>query len=320
MKNLNKYKIGGFDVMVQQYSRDTALKMNRSKIIGSSDIGSIMGVNPYCSAYKLFLEKIGNINPDFDARTIKKMAIGKMMEDFILSAYLDIYGIDATSIGRDVRIDKEGFTAQADAIVDGVILEIKNIEKFYGGFLEHGELAIPAYYKYQMYWQMYLFGIKQAKLIVFNNSEQQLYALDCEYPAPQVIELMLSKANEFLNALQTGNVDLIKPDLIDDYALMHPKATGLSYIPVKQFYDDLLVLNEQIKELEKQAEEKKNTIKLYMKDSEAIYNEDDKAMVSWKAVTTSRIDSDKLKSEYPDIYNASLKYTTARVFKCNNGK
>ena len=101
---------------------------------------------------------------------------------------------------------------------------------------------------------------------------------------------------------------------------MHPKPTGLSYIPVKQFYDDLLVLNEQIKELEQQAEEKKNSIKLYMKDSEAIYNEDDKAMVSWKAVTTSRIDSDKLKSEYPDIYNANLKYTTARVFRCNNGK
>lgn len=314
MKNINKYKVKGFNTFVLQYGRDTELNMDRSKCIGSSDVGSIMGVNPYCSAYKLFLEKMGTITNCLDDKKKKRLAIGRMMEDFILACYLDVNEIDAVDIQRDARVIKEMFTAQADAIVNGTIIEIKNIDRFYDSYIKDGEIIIPEYYKYQMYWQMYLFNIKQAKLVVYNNSEQQLYQMDLYYPNNDVIQDMLEKVNVFKRAIETRNVDLIKPDTLEDMILLDSKPKGISYIPIKQFYDELISLNSQVKELDKRVEDCKNHIKLYMGEYDTL-TKDDKPIITYKTQTSNRLDTDFVKNNYPEIYEKGIQVSKSRVFK-----
>jgi len=244
------------------------------------------------------------------------------MEDFILCAYLDTVEVASSDdFKRDERITKGNFTAQADAIINGVILEIKNIANFYAPFYnEQGDLTIPAYYRYQMYWQMYLFGLKHAKLVVFNNKEQEIYTFDLDYPPCETIDNMIKEANHFLEALRVQNVNMLRPENVDDYALITPSednlANRLSYVPVKQFYDDLMVLTVQIKELETKADECRKQLKLYMQDRPVLYDETkERPMVSWKAVTSNRLDTSRLKEELPEVYNNFLKATTTRVFK-----
>lgn len=319
MKNINKYKINGFRAYIEQYGRDNELNIDRSKIIGSSDIGSIMEVNPYCSAYKLFLEKTGVLPNTFDNDKKKKLAIGKMMEDFIINCYLNIHGIEYDNIQRDVRITKDSFTAQADAIIEDTIIEVKNIERFYGQYTDSGELKIPEYYKYQMFWQMYLFGIKKAKLVVYNNSEQQLYELPLDYPSQEEIAIMIAKAHHFLKALIDKNVDMVKPKSIEDMILINSKNVGINYLPVKQFYDDLLVLNTQLKDIENKISNCKKNIILYMGEHDSLLK-DGKTILTYKTQITNRLNTESIKENHSDIYNDNIKQIKTRVFKLANAK
>jgi predicted phage-related endonuclease len=71
-------------------------------------------------------------------------------------------------------------------------------------------------------------------------------------------------------------------------------------------------LNADIKALEEQKKEIENNIKNELGQAEKGYINDYE--ISWKQVTSNRVDTKLLKSKYPDIYKDVCKESTYRKF------
>ena len=89
MKNVIKHKLPS--------TREEWLS-KRLKGIGGSDAGSILGFNPYKSAYTLWCEKTGRIHNDIDNES---MRLGRDLEDYVAQRFTE-------ATGKKVR--KSGFS------------------------------------------------------------------------------------------------------------------------------------------------------------------------------------------------------------------
>ena len=81
-------------------------------------------------------------------------------------------------------------------------------------------------------------------------------------------------------------------------------------------FDEKLKRRKDISDLEKKLKKEKSQIeqeiKVYMDDAELA--ESNQFSVSWKPVTSSRVDTEKLKSAYPEAYKSCLKESVTRRF------
>ena len=75
---------------------------------------------------------------------------------------------------------------------------------------------------------------------------------------------------------------------------------------------ELRELQRLIEEAQAEAETIKDAIKAHMGDSETAYAGEDK--ITWKPVTTVRIDTTALKKAMPEVAQAFTRQTTARRF------
>ena len=73
---------------------------------------------------------------------------------------------------------------------------------------------------------------------------------------------------------------------------------------------DILELQGKLEREKKEIEQK---IKLYMEDAEKAEN--DHYTVTWKTISSNRVDSKKLKENHPDIYQKCLKPSASRRFE-----
>ena len=71
-------------------------------------------------------------------------------------------------------------------------------------------------------------------------------------------------------------------------------------------------IEEAIDRLTAEKQQIEQEVKVFMKNAE--YAENEKYLVSWKNVTTNRIDAKRLKEEMPEIYEKFCKETTSRRF------
>jgi putative phage-type endonuclease len=128
----------------------------RKKGIGSSEIGAILGLNPYTSAYDVWLEKTGQIEP-FQGN--ERTRLGKRLEVPILMEYeersgtkLEIF-IDKTF----VHPERSWQLATPDALVKEHpgIVEAKLVGmRMMSQWGEQGTDQVPEYYLVQGSWQM----------------------------------------------------------------------------------------------------------------------------------------------------------------------
>jgi putative phage-type endonuclease len=79
-------------------------KAERARGIGASDVASIAGVNPYRTAFEVYLEKIGELDPDarIDDASRDRMERGHRLEDVALEWDRDITGEPFERVTRTV--------------------------------------------------------------------------------------------------------------------------------------------------------------------------------------------------------------------------
>jgi len=82
--------------------------------------------------------------------------------------------------------------------------------------------------------------------------------------------------------------------------------------------NQLVTVQQEIKELEQLAEELQEKIKEEMKDSEVA--EVGNFIVTWKSVTAERLDVARFKKELPDIYKQFLTSSVTRRFTLKQKK
>ncbi|MCL2064078.1 MAG: YqaJ viral recombinase family protein [Candidatus Cloacimonetes bacterium] len=314
--------------------------IDRTKFLGASDIGTIFGFNPYCSAIELWQEKIGirqrpNITDITDKENFSESAYWGVEDEpsvakrFTLETGLKVFKreepfthyIHKFLVGH---IDREGIDAEGKRFV----LECKTANEYAKS--QWSKNGIPDRYMLQVHLYILLgnydYGYIACK---FGNKAFVIERVEREQ---RIEAAIIAKALWFWNFVETKKMPPADCSEICTETLkeLYPQATPDSFISEQEIYNLLPNVDEMLKkeiELKCQAklidDERKfihNTVKQVMGDNEKLYT--NQHAVSWKNNKPSQsFDSKRFKEDHPDLYNEyCVEKPGARPFLVNELK
>ncbi len=164
----------------------------RSKGIGGSQVGTILGLNAWESAYTLWAKLTGQIPDSFEQN--EKMFWGTVLEPVIRTEWakqnpeFEVFETGTWADGWK-HANPDGILKCGD---DYGLLEIKT-----AGYRWD---VVPPQYVAQVQWYMYLLGLKWCKVVVlFQGNQLQTFHVDFD---AEFIESALPRVEEFWNGIQ----------------------------------------------------------------------------------------------------------------------
>lgn len=289
-------------------------KALRKDYIGGSDAASVIGLNPYKSAYSLWAEKLGKL-PEFEGNLATDM--GTYLEDFVAKLFEKETGKKVRRECRSIFNDKYPWAiANCDRMVVGedAGLECKftdslNLKKYKGGEYPERFYAQCVHYlavtgKKRWYLAV-LIGNKDFKWFCIERDEEEIAAL-------------MSEEEKFYNNVKTETPPAVDGLESTDKALskVYPDSNE-DTVSLMAYETDLmqyLALSEQINALEKQKGEMANRVKAFM--AEAGKGESNRYKVSWSTSSRRNFDAKAFAADHKDIdLNKYYKSSSCRTFK-----
>ena len=326
LKYLTNCKV--YSTVRQEEDEDAWLKA-RTRGIGGSDIGAICGVSPFTSARQIYLNKTGQFTESMKpgAAAQERMHFGHLLEPIVADefarrelvedkAHLKLVNIGATLQHKDypwalANVDR--LIVDTDGRPWG-ILECKTTSEYMNEEWESGEILQS--YVYQLNWYLWILGLERGYFAcLVGGNKFYIYPV---YRNDELInEVMLPAAKKFWNE----NV----------LALKEPEMQSVDTEFANQTYSDVVKNSElvmeddtandlaetvfnckrQIKELTSIMEEAQNKLKDRLKENEIGYTKD--YTIKWSPRSQKRVDNDKLKKEYPEVYQEVLKTISFRA-------
>ncbi|MBS5886547.1 MULTISPECIES: YqaJ viral recombinase family protein [Clostridium] len=289
--------------------------------IGGSDVGAILGVSKYKTAFEVYLEKTEPITEVGEQS--ESAYFGDIFEDVVAKEF-------EKRTGKKVRRDRKHYkhkeyhfmVANIDRRVVGenAILECKTANQFLANDWEGEE--IPASYLLQV--QHYLFVTEAELGYIAVLIGGQKFIWKQVQRDEELIEMIIEAENEFWKMVEDktppplDGSSAAEKYLLEKYSNAEVgkiEELGLEY---KDKIKNLFELKYQKDLLDTQIKEIENQIKFELKDAEIGFVPG--YSVSWKNVSSNRVDSKKLRVEYPDIYKEVLKESKSRRFSIKEDK
>jgi putative phage-type endonuclease len=177
------------------------IEREKSQGIGGTDIGAIIGVNPWKTAFGVYTEKLGLVPP---REQTLRMKLGLVLEPALVRLYEEEHG---------VKVIKPGFLRLADHPIilghpDGLVvgdtapappgIEIKvvgeRVAKHWG---EPGTDQAPPYVISQVSWYAALTGRPIWDVVgLFNGDEARTYRVHVDF---ELVAMLVAQAEEFWN-------------------------------------------------------------------------------------------------------------------------
>jgi len=300
----------------------------RKKSIGGSEIGAILGMNPWQSAYSLWAERTGRI-PAFDGNLQSKL--GSFLEEFVAKLFEETSGKKVQRTNFIYRNDRyEGLHASPDRLLIGedAGLEIKTTSAYNSGKFRGVEF--PQQYYAQAVQYMAVTERRQWYIaVLIGNTDFRIYHLTRDpMPKPDFcvasllvedseIDALYEAANDFLDCLAKDVPPAMDGSEATYDALKAVYPNGGE--PPKQLYgrDGMaarwLDLKKQIKDLEAEQDTIANTLCADMGESESATTGSYK--VSWKYKAGSRrFDHKRAVEEHPEMASYYTEGKPTRVF------
>lgn len=299
-------------INISKYSREDWLKL-RQKGIGGSDAAAACGLNPWKSRANLYLEKTGKLVKDFDNELLRQ---GRDLEDYVAKRFTEATG---KKVRRNnfMMADKEHPFLLADidreVVGENAILECKTTSPFAKDKWANG--AIPVNYELQCHHYMMVTGAEKCYIacLIFSNE-----FIVREIPRDEeVIQMLKDQEVDFWeNYVLAGQMPAPDGSAEYDQALKDRFKGGLeeeiSLEVDKTDYEAYKERKDLIKTLEADNKEFEQKIKLQLEDCN--YGATPYMSVSYKPVTSNRIDSKRLKKEKPELFKEYSKESTYRRF------
>lgn len=282
--------------------------------IGGSDAGAVCGVNPFRSAFDVWLDKTSGEIKEEDSEAMRQ---GRDLEEYAAERFTEETGIKVKRTNYFYRSDKNPFmTADPDRLIVGenAALECKtcsaySADKWSGGKIpESYEIQCAHYMSVLDLDRMYIAcvilgkGFEWRKIERDRDFERSLILLEKDFWENKVLERVIPDPDG------SGAYD----KALEDYFI---RKDGKKSLPLKGF-DRELERRRELTELIEKMETERNVIdqkiKLFMEDSESAVSE--KYRISWPYTETSRLDIKRLKEERPDIYKEYVKVSGGRRF------
>jgi putative phage-type endonuclease len=294
--------------------RDMWLEFRR-KGIGGSDAAAIAGLSKYKSPVAVYLEKTGQIEPEEagEAAYFGNKLEALVAEEFSLRTGLKVRRRNALL----QHLEHAFMLANIDREVVGqkVGLECKTASAYLKELWEGEE--VPMQYLLQCQHYMAVTGYKAwyiAVLIGGNTFVHKRIERDEELIA-QLIDI---EKDFWENHVLAGVPPMLDGSEASGELLkkMHPMAEEGTETELPSEADELLEQLNTAKEEAKAADERvseiENRLKAMLGNHEIGLSR--YYQVTWKNVSSQRIDSKALKAEYPDIYKKFAKQSNSRRF------
>lgn len=316
---------------VKQEEDEAAWLAARTNGIGGSDVGAICGVSPFTSARQIYLRKTGQYNESTQQSDASKerMHFGHMLEPIVAEEYatreltgtnLRLVDIDATLQHKDypwalANIDRLIVEVQEDGTEKPVgILECKTTSEYMNDEWESGEILMS--YIYQLNWYLWILGLEKGAFAclvggnkfysyeVFRNDEllnETIIPAAKSFWFDNVLALkepeMQSTDTEFANGIYSSVVKNSEIVFEDDTA--------------NELAETVFNCKAKIKELTAIMEEAQNRLKDRLKNNEIGYCRD--YTIKWSPRSQTRVDTTKLKTEFPQVYEQCKTKSEFRV-------
>lgn len=282
----------------------------RSKYIGGSDAGAVVGMNPYKSRYALWAEKTGKI-PGFEGNMATK--VGTYLEEFVAKLFEEETGKKVRRKNRTMVNDKYPFAcANIDRAIVGekALLEIKTTTSVPIMKQLNSNTEFPEAYYCQVMHYLAVTELDKAYLAVLVNCrELKIYELERDQAE---IDALMSAEEEFWKLVETDTPPAMDGEdtTSDTLSLLYPESNAdevnlYAYESELKAYMDL---NTKIKALTKLKDEKANIIKEFMK--EAGKGKSESYRVSYTSSERKNFDYKRFEKDHSNInledyYNVS---------------
>jgi predicted phage-related endonuclease len=179
------------------FEHDSAEWHEARKGVAGSLVGTLMGHNPWRSAYTAYYEAIGELPRDSNGPSMA-MKLGTIFEQPIQDLWVSENSewLTAHNTGTWASETEPRFKANPDAIIEWAdgslgVLEIK--------FSRNPMNELPPHYRDQVMWYMHVLGLSKGILVAVANGELVEHEID--YDA-EYADQLVAKAYEFLECLE----------------------------------------------------------------------------------------------------------------------
>jgi len=282
--------------------------VDRSKYIGGSDIGAILGLSRFRSPLEVWMEKTGKETKKLDSLPLR---FGSFAEKFVASEYsratsFELIHDESIYIHPEhafMGAHMDRFVLEGGACAPTRILECKTANPFssgdWGGV---GSDEVPMSYLCQCIWYMAITNINRVDLaVLFGNSDFRIYEINRDLELETVI---LQKASLFWDEYVLK--DIAPPAQSEaDCQTLFSKGDSTKSIEAKAetllLTKRLQLLNSEIDVREKEISSIKQNIMNQMGEAETL-NYQGKVLATWKVPKPSfRLDSKRLEQDLPEI-------------------
>ena len=286
----------------------------RHKYIGGSDAASVVGLNPFSSAYSLWAEKTGKIAP-FEGNLATE--VGTYLEDFVAKKFEQETGKKVRRVNQSFLNDDYPWAIaniDRDIVGEDAGLEIKttseiNIKKFNNG-------EYPANYYCQCMHYMAVTGKKKWYLaVLIGNRDFKIFELERD---EEEIEALMDAEKNFWNLVKTDTPPVADGMASTSEALtaIYPQSNDES-VDLFGYVNELvqyMALTAQIKALEGQKDEVANKVKAYM--GEYGRGENSAYKVSWTSSERRSFDIKRFEKDHPEVDTSNYyKVSSSRTFR-----
>lgn len=296
-------------------SREEWLKW-RKRGIGGSDVSCLLGINKWKSEIQLWLDKTNQTNEP--AEENEAMQWGNIMEPIIRNHFAEVMKKPVVEVKAMLQhpeypymlADVDGLTV--DDAGNPAILEIKTASEYKRSEWEED---IPAYYQTQVQHYLCVTGVAKAYVaVLIGGNSFKVYEVDADM---EIQSMLIALEQEFWNKVQ----NMIRPemdgsdaakDLLDNIyrggiaeQIILPEE-GIEYV------DQYIEACAEEDNAKAKKQEASNRIKEIMGDYDKA-----KCMnhtISWKSVSSERLDTKALKEEQPELYQKYVKTSKSRRF------
>lgn len=288
----------------------------RQKGIGGSDVAPILGISKWSSAIDIWLSKTNQKRDEVVEN--EAMTWGKILEPIIRDRFREVTGRKVIEVHAILQSEEHPFMiADIDGLTtddsgEPAILECKCVSEFKRS---EWETDIPVYYRTQVEHYLAVTGLSTAfvaALIGGNtfvirevHADKEMQAMlvaveavfwrkviNMERPEPDASDA----CKELLDSIYRGGISeqVVLPDEAVEFLDMYIEACAM----------------------EDSAKEKKQLASNNLKEIMGDYNtaKCQGYTVSWKPVTSERLDTKALKEAEPEIYAKFVKTSTSRRF------
>ena len=287
---------------------------HRQKGIGASEVGAIMGVNPYMTAYDVWLRKTGRKDED---EMNDAMRAGVLLENAVATYFAEETGYHVVKLtDRDYVVQHPTFdhmyvSPDREYITDDrsrCVLECKTTQMNVDG------MSIPNYWYTQLMYQMGIMDLEGGAIAWLKRGVDFSYG-EFEYDHDLYLRILEAVDNFWTNHVQKD----IPPEAMnsDDIQKMFDKIEEGSVINANEeillSLERLKNVKAKIKELEEDKKEQEEKIKLFMADNDTLEHHGE-VLATWKQYESNRFDKKNFEKLYPDLLEEFTNTSTYRRF------